>query len=259
MGKLSAIVSSLLLLALVPSSAGAITNGEEDTDDLYPYVGMLAFYDATDAYMHRCTGTLISSTVVVTASHCTDGTSSARAYFDVEVTDDFRNVPTTGTVGTPMTHPDYDPRTLNNDVAVVVLDVGAGVAGPYPVLPSEAILSQMKHDHEIQDDSFVAVGYGGVPTFPPPIIEFDLLRRFASSPYAGLTRNNLHLHQNPNPAGAGGTCFGDSGGPHFWEDSLMLVSVTSWGDAICRSNDMTQRLDISSALNFVSGFLPPSP
>ena len=105
----------------------------------------------------------------------------------------------------------------------------------------------MKRNHEIQDDSFVTVGYGGVPTFPPPIIEFDLLRRFASTPYAGLTRNNLHLHQNPNPAGAGGTCFGDSGGPHFWEDSLMLVSVTSWGDAICRSNDMTQRLDISSA------------
>jgi hypothetical protein len=30
----------------------------------------------------------------------------------------------------------------------------------------------------IQRDSFVAVGYGAVTGFPPPIITFDLKRRF---------------------------------------------------------------------------------
>jgi hypothetical protein len=28
--------------------------------------------------------------------------------------------------------------------------------------------------------------------------------------------------------------------------------VTSWGDAICRTNDMTQRLDIASAQRFLA-------
>ncbi len=83
---------------------------------------------------------------------------------------------------------------------------------------------------------------------------FDLTRRFAGSPYGGLTQNNLHLQANPNATGAGGTCFGDSGGPQFWEGTLVIVSITSWGDAICRSNDMTQRLDIPSVLEFLAGF-----
>jgi hypothetical protein len=198
----------------------------------------------------------MSPTVVVTASHCTEGTSRTRAYFDLEVTDDFRNAPATGLPGTPVTHPEYNPRTLSNDVAVVLLDAAAGYAGPFPTLPAEGMLSELKADHEIQDDWFVAAGYGGQTTWPPPVLDFDLLRRYAMSPYRGLTQNNLHLQQNPNATGGGGTCFGDSGGPHFWQETLTLVSVTSWGDAICRSNDMTQRLDIPSALDFMSGYLP---
>jgi secreted trypsin-like serine protease len=77
---------------------------------------------------------------------------------------------------------------------------------------------------------------------------------YATFPYQGLKKNNLHLFQNPVPDRAGGTCFGDSGGPHFWNDTLILVSVTSWGDANCRSNDQTQRTDIASVLDWLEGF-----
>jgi secreted trypsin-like serine protease len=254
MRKLLAMLAAALLFAL-PTSAGAISGGEEDTGNAYPFVGMLAFYDEADDYLWRCTGTLLSPTLVLTASHCTDGTDTARAYFQVEVTDDFREDPSEGITGWTYTHPDFNPRTLTNDVAVVVLDTPLDL-GEYPELPSEGLLSQMKRDHEIQDDWFVAVGYGGVPSFPPSVITFDdYVRRVAETPYGSLTRNNLHLQQNPNPTGAGGTCFGDSGGPHFWEDELLLVSVTSWGDAICRSNDMTQRVDLPAVLDWLDGFL----
>jgi secreted trypsin-like serine protease len=245
---LSAVVVSTALV-LLPSAAGAITNGQPD-GNAHPFVAMLAFYDGSGNYVHRCSGTLMSATVVLTASHCTIGTRSARAYFDPEVTADFRNGQG-GFEGTPFTHPGFNPNTLANDVGVVELDTEPNVTSTFPRLPGEGFLSRLKRQHEIQDDSFVAVGYGGVTQFPPPNITFDLIRRNAESPYGSLTRNNLHLQQNPVPSGAGGTCFGDSGGPRFWKNTLKVVGVTSWGDAICRSNDMTQRLDLASVLGFL--------
>lgn len=249
---IAALVASFVLV-LIPSISGAITgNGQPDTNNRYPFVGMLAFYDGDGAYQHRCSGTLMSSTVVVTAAHCTSGMSSARAYFDVEVTDDFRNQPTSGITGTPYTHPAYNPNTLDLDLAVVVLDQAVTLA-TYPELPDEGFLADLKASHDIKDDTFRAVGYGGVNGSPPPVITFDLIRRFVDSDFGSLTQNNLHLQQNPNVAD-GGTCFGDSGGPHFWKESLILASVTSWGDAICRSNDMTQRVDLAAALAFLAGF-----
>jgi len=249
MRKMFTAIAVSILLVIVPTSASAITNGEPD-GNRHPMVGMIAFYDDDEAYMHRYTGTLMSPTVMLTASHCTIGTSSALAYFDTEVMADYRNG-MGGVPGTPVTHPRFNPNTLANDLAVVRLDGDPGIGGPYPTLPSEGFLSRLKRQHKLQDDRFVAVGYGGVPQFPPPIITFDLIRRMAVSTYGGLTRNNLHLHQNPNPDGAGGTCFGDSGGPHFWKRTLKVVAVTSWGDAICRSNSMTQRLDTASAVDFL--------
>ena len=249
---LLALVAALVAMVMVASPAGAITGGQKDTQNLYPFVGLLAFYDAEGQYMHRCSGTLISSTVVLTAAHCTDGTTTAYAYFQVEVPDDFRENPT-GLLGATYTHPDYNANTLDNDVGVVVLEQAVNLS-EYPVLAPEGFLSDLKAAHEIQDDTFVAVGYGLLDGWPPPNLQDNEDRWYSTSPYQGLTQQNLHLLQNPNATGDGGTCFGDSGGPHFWQDTLIIVSVTSWGDAICRANDMTQRIDLASVLDWLAEF-----
>lgn len=98
------------------------------------------------------------------------------------------------------------------------------------------------------------LGYGLLDGWPPPNLQDNEDRWYSTSPYRGLTQNNLHLLQNQAATGQGGTCFGDSGGPHFWGDTLTIVSVTSWGDAICRSNDMTQRIDLGSVLEWLAEF-----
>ena len=253
MWRALAILVTTLLFALMPTSAGGITNGQVDEDDDYPFVGLLAFHDEDGEYLHRCTGTLISPTVVLTAAHCTFGTAQAYAYFDVTVVDDFREVPS-GVHGTPHTSPWFNPNTLGNDVAVVELDEAVELA-EYPTIVEQGFLTRQKRMNGLKHATFLAVGYGGVTGTPPPTITFDLVRRYATSPYGSLTRNNLHLEQNPVSTGMGGTCFGDSGGPHFWEDTLTVVAVTSWGDAICRSNDMTQRIDIATAQDFLDDWI----
>ena len=247
MRRLLALLAASLLFVVAPGSAGAITNGQKDVNNKYPFVGLLAFYDEEGEYMHRCTGTLVSPTVVLTAGHCTVGTTTAYAYFSVEVPDDFREN-ATGVSGTTYTHP--DAVGFNNDVGVVVLDEPVNLS-EYPTLAPEGFLDELKASHDIQDDTFVAVGYGLLDGWPPPNLVDNEDRWYVTSPYQGLTQNTLHLMQNPVPTDQGGTCFGDSGGPHFWEDTLIIVSVTSWGDAICRASDMTQRTDIASVLDWL--------
>ena len=58
-----------------------------------------------------------------------------------------------------------------------------------------------------------------------------------------------------NPStGSGGTCYGDSGGPHFLGDSNLVVSITVTGDAPCRATDVTYRLDTPWARAFLGQF-----
>ena len=59
-----------------------------------------------------------------------------------------------------------------------------------------------------------------------------------------------------NPStGSGGTCFGDSGGPHFLGSSRLVVSITVTGDRFCRATDVTYRTDTASARDFLDDFV----
>jgi hypothetical protein len=76
----------LTLSAALP--AAAIT-GNYRPDSEHPFVGLVAFYDESGAFIHRCTIELLSPTVGLTAGHCTNDPSkpggavaaSARAWF----------------------------------------------------------------------------------------------------------------------------------------------------------------------------------
>jgi secreted trypsin-like serine protease len=257
MRKGSIAIAAMTLLALMPTSAGAITDGFPDVNNRYPFVGLLAFRDADGEYSHRCSGTLLAPTIVLTASHCTDGTATVHAYFSYQVPDDFRTNPS-GIEGTPFTHPEF--RFPDNDVAVVELEQGVPLSR-YPVLPAQGFLKDMKRAHEIQDDTFVNVGYGVLNGTPPPRLVLNEDRYWSTSPYSALTQNSLFLLMNNNATGQGGTCGGDSGGPHFWKNTLKLVSVTSWGDINCVALDATQRVDLASVLDWLEdefGLTPPA-
>jgi len=60
--------------------AGAIT-GNYVEDFEHPFVGLVVLYDENGEFMHRCSGSLLTSTVFLTAGHCTDGVTTARVYF----------------------------------------------------------------------------------------------------------------------------------------------------------------------------------
>jgi Phage integrase family len=94
-----------------------------------------------------------------------------------------------------------------------------------------------------------------------PSFEFDGLRRQSTSPFKGLTQAYLLLHMRTDATGEGGSCFGDSGGPKFFEPvpgklSNLALAVTSGGDPVCRAHSVNQRLDIPSVRTFLDDGAP---
>jgi hypothetical protein len=83
MRKLIVAPAVALLVATLVAPLHAITgNWVEDFE--HPFVGLAVFYDANGEFLWRCSGTLLSPTVFLTAGHCADtvsGAVSARVYF----------------------------------------------------------------------------------------------------------------------------------------------------------------------------------
>jgi hypothetical protein len=72
-----------LLLAALVAPLNAIT-GDWVKDFEHPFVGLAVLYDKDGEFLWRCSGTLLSPTVFLTAGHCADtdgGAVSARVYF----------------------------------------------------------------------------------------------------------------------------------------------------------------------------------
>ena len=71
MKRVAAAVAVVIgVLAAFTGRASAITGGELD-GDRHPNVAMIVFYQPDGRF--RCSATLVSPTVLVTAAHCTDG------------------------------------------------------------------------------------------------------------------------------------------------------------------------------------------
>ena len=66
-----AVVAALTVSAAVVSSASAITHGRPD-GNAHPYVGLMVALDKDGVPLWRCSGSLLSATVFLTAGHCTE-------------------------------------------------------------------------------------------------------------------------------------------------------------------------------------------
>lgn len=258
MRKLAVLFALALLLAPAVHSL-AITWGEPDGDG-YPYVGLVVFDDAAGPAW-RCSGTLIAPTVFLTAGHCTDGAVTARVWFESEITDS--NYPFgggTSVAGTPVTHPDFSTGFPNTrDVGVVILSTPVNDKG-FGQLPTLHILDDLATRRGQQDTSFTPVGYGLQSVVPD--LQADRVRYYATSNLVNLRSAltdgyNLHTSNNAGKGnGRGGTCFGDSGGPVFLNNTNIIAAVTSFGlNPNCVGADFAYRVDIEDARAFLDDYV----
>jgi hypothetical protein len=258
-----AAVSALAAMALAAAPASGITKGGELDGDDHPYVGLMVANAEDGSPMWRCTGTLISPTVFLTAGHCTSGASSVSIWFDSNV-DENPGYPVSDfdAKGTPYTYPEYlDEAFFVYDLGLVVLDEPYEM-DTYGELPAVGAVDEL--DKGRTKAAVTTVGYGvqfvarGVlPTQADRVRyradSFVVNTKGAQGAGTALGMNSMVLSGD---AKGGGTCFGDSGGPTFLAGTTTVVAVTSFGiNPVCAGTGGVYRIDHPDALSWIGSFL----
>lgn len=278
------ILSALAVVSLLDATAYAITNGQPDGNN-HPYVGLVIFDWDNDTDPStppvpgwRCTGILLSPTVVLTAGHGTDGAVAARVWFaagpipSVAEGGEYPYGGTTSYEGTPYTMPGFGyyltnaglPGFITRDVGIVVLSepVPTSVVSQYGLLPAAGATDTLPKKTYVD-----LVGYG---------VQYQITPRNEGGPYEAWrgTRTRYYapaqlipgkfafsdefLRVSQNPAqGKGGTAFGDSGGPVFQAGSRTILATTSFGtNSNCAGTGYYYRTDQPEVLEWINSFLP---
>jgi hypothetical protein len=117
----------------------------------------------------------------------------------------------------------------------------------------------MKADNVLRNTRFTTAGYG-------------VVREMNQTGFAGILENRDRNWSEQGflsliPAwltpvmtnGNGGTCYGDSGGPHFIHldgvETGIVASITVTGDMPCVATDKTYRMDTESVRSFLGQFV----
>jgi Trypsin len=289
MRKLLMLVAALLGMLAIAVAPGSAVTGNFVADNEHPYVGLVAFYDAEGEFMWRCSGSLLTDRVFLTAGHCTDQDAeespvSARIWFHqdagAEYDPETQLDPTTG-------YPDYciegDPLCVEatllfdfgfdnfagfpniHDVGLIILPEDQAVELPeYGQLAGAGFLDLLS-SREFKDATFTVAGYGLTKTNPAQTISFRS-RLMAVTQAANLNRSsntagfNLQLSSAPG-GGRGGTCFGDSGGPTFYGgfSSNVIVGVNSWlfgfNRQTCGGTGFAFRTDTEAVIDWILGIV----
>jgi hypothetical protein len=174
--RAAALIATAALVLFGASGAMAITNGQPDGDN-HPYVGLMVALDADGIPLWRCSGSLLTRTVYLTAGHCTEPPAAhVEIWFDegpiptdpdylaaVQASPDepvscndsplFDGYPCQGDAGgTPHPNPGFCtgcgnglPNFAMRDVGVVKLDapVPTTVVGAYAELPTEGLVDTL--------------------------------------------------------------------------------------------------------------------
>lgn len=276
MRKVLLVLTALLGLLIGSAAPASAITGNYVDDVEHPYVGMVTTFDADGALAGRCSGSLLTPTVLLTAGHCTAGVSTAVVYFQQDAgagydpatgrdpSTGYPDVCAEGTLGVlcATSHElhnwgfaDFAGYPDTKDLGVVILDQPIELE-EYGSLAAVGSLDGLATAKGAKGVVFTASGYG-LSASSPVAVESFRERLMASARLTNLTSahaGGVNLQTNGNGKGMGGTCSGDSGGPMLYggHASDTIVAVTSFSlNAYCRGTNFSYRVDTRAAQDWL--------
>ena len=251
---------------LVATAGLAITGGEVDT--VHKNVGLVRFTTADGRF--RCSGTLISQTVVLTAGHCTEGpaTNVYVSFDDALQLDPLPAgiTPRRGRARGALHHRHRPSRSRldgklsiakQHDQGVVVLDAAASSKWPgiMPApLPPVGYLD--RNQGQLKNETFTLSGYG--VDIGDKKAQIVIRERRMTTSYLKNVQSEVVVFQvnDKDSKAGGGSCFGDSGGAVF-SNGYVLGDASYVNSLSCNATGSYQRTDTVYSRNFLNGFLNP--
>lgn len=253
--RIAVVAGVAALAAIAASSALAVVGGSYD-GDAHPYVGVIVWPEP-NGHFELCSGSLVSSTVMVTAAHCAPPGAQVLVSFDPDAIDTPLGDPSAGWL-TGTFHPDPAwcpgcgrglPGFDTNDLAVVTLDQPVAL-DRYAQLPSQGYDDSLPTNQRVD---IVGFGLQQAQTGPHAPQDFGV-RMVATSkivPGDGSTGDE-YLKVSSSK---GAICQGDSGGPNLQSGTDTILATSTFGpNTTCQAVAYSERLDTAHALAFVAGF-----
>jgi hypothetical protein len=239
--------------ARTPTDPQFISAGRP-TGTSYGGVGVLFIDEGSNGSIDfLCTGSLISSTVFLTAGHCISDPGTATYYVSF-VPDVIPVPPAAQRIQSTTAF-----KSSTDDIGVVILPAGSTTGIPVYDIPTAGFLLDANARGGLARETAIVVGYGSGSLGRGPLTSgLDGVRKVATTKVLSIQGPYLLIADSHGQSGQGGTCGGDSGGPVFLEgqDDDLIVAITTAGfpDG-CHAIGIYTRLDTPTALAFLGQFV----
>jgi secreted trypsin-like serine protease len=222
------LLSLWILPQLCHAKKSRIVGGTTVTDPIkYPWFG---------DWWHGCGCSLIAPDVVLSAAHC-ESTGNEPITFGTVYADDSQ-APSLRYVTEHVKHPSYNPYDGESfDFLVMKLDAKVDDVQPIRLNP-DLNMPELATPLTVIGTGWVGETAGGSTTLQEVTVDYieDCDKPpyvYSMYQYIHPARDQVHLCAG-YPEGGQDSCFGDSGGPLFYQDGstgdYVQVGVVSWGD-----------------------------
>lgn len=261
-----ALVAAFLLLA---AGAAQAQSGAPAAAMRYPYIAAL-YRDAGSGQVYFCAGTMVAPQWIATAAHCFYDRGGQRiADIDLGAVVGRDRLGEAGKeaqveVARVEIHPDYDPVTQANDVALIRL---TEIAGP--------LIARVASLDDDEPAAATVLGFGSfyegelagqalTATGAPAAQSSDRLRQAVvtsldPSRCAGITGGKTELDPTRICAGAGprDACVGDSGGPLVipGPDADRLIGIVSLGSGCAVADPVVVYTRVADYAPWIEGLI----